>query len=344
MALATHTNHPSSRTLVRLVPGALATLAVAVAALLLEALQHRLWGESGIPALVLAILVGMAVRSLVDLPAIAEAGIHFCAKTVLEIAVVLLGASISLSAIEEAGGMLIAAIAVIVALSLAGSYLIGRLGGLSPRVATLVACGNSICGNSAIIAAAPVIRAEPEEIASAIAFTAVLGVALVLVLPLLQAPLALGPSDFGIFAGLTVYAVPQVLAATAPAGLISVQTGTLVKLIRVLMLGPVVASLSVLHGRRSGAGLCWKSMVPWFIIGFATLMALRSAGLIPQPVLGPISATSGLLTIVSMAALGLSVDISSIRKSGTRVIVAATLSLAFLCGLALIFLKVFAAH
>ncbi|MGF9563065.1 putative sulfate exporter family transporter [Neorhizobium sp. JUb45] len=344
MALATHTDHSMPHALTRLLPGVLATLAVSAVAIALEAAEIQFLQGRWIESLVLAILVGMAVRSCFDLSPSLDAGIQFCAKTVLEVAVVLLGASISISAIEDAGLTLVVAIMVIVALSLIGSYGIGRLVGLSPRIATLVACGNSICGNSAIAAAAPVIHAKPDEIASSIAFTAVLGVALVLALPLLQMPLSLGVADYGVFAGLTVYAVPQVLAATAPAGLISVQTGTLVKLIRVMMLGPVIATLSVLHGRNTGGKLCWKSMVPWFILGFAALMALRSADMIPQAALAPTSATSGLLTIVSMAALGLSVDIRSIRQSGARVIGAAMLSLAFLSGLALIFLKVFGGH
>lgn len=335
--------HPA-HSLTPLVPGILATLAVTVAAIALEAAEHWLLQGRWIESLVLAILIGMAVRSSFSLSPSLEAGIHFCAKTVLEIAVVLLGASISLSAIEDAGPQLVIAIVIIVALSLGGSYLIGRLAGLSPRVATLVACGNSICGNSAIAAAAPVIHAKPEEITTSIAFTAVLGVALVLALPLFQAPLQLASAEYGVFAGLTVYAVPQVLAATAPAGVISVQTGTLVKLIRVLMLGPVIATLSVLHGRNDGGHLQLAKMVPWFIIGFAALMALRSADLIPAPALAPIATASGLFTIVSMAALGLSVDIRSIRRSGGRVIGAAALSLAFLSALALIFLKVFAAR
>ncbi|MGI2030880.1 YeiH family protein [Rhizobium panacihumi] len=342
MALAAYTDQLSHRTLTRLLPGVLATLVVTATAMLLEVAEIHFLGGRWIESLVLAILVGMTVRSCFNLPQSLEAGIQFCAKTVLELAVVLLGASISLSAIEHAGLTLVVAIMVIVALSLTGSYLIGRLAGLSPRVATLVACGNSICGNSAIAAAAPVIHAKPDEIASSIAFTAVLGVVLVLALPLLQAPLSLGSSEYGVFAGLTVYAVPQVLAAAAPAGLVSVQTGTLVKLIRVLMLGPVIATLSVLYGRTTGGKPCWKSMIPWFITGFAVLMALRSAEMIPQAALAPISASSGILTIVSMAALGLSVDIRSIRRSGTRVIGAATLSLVFLSGLALVFLKLVA--
>ena len=48
-----------------------------------------------------------------------------------------------------------------------------------------------------------------------------------------------------VLAGLTVYAAPPVLAATLPIGALSNQVGTVVKLVRVLMLGPVVLGLSL---------------------------------------------------------------------------------------------------
>src|SRR6202162_621297 len=112
-----------------------------------------------------------------------------------------------------------------------------RAVGLPIRLSILVACGNSICGNSAIAAVAPVIGADSDDIASSISFTAVLGVVVVLGLPLLVPILQLSLTQYGVLAGLTVYAVPQVLAATLPIGELSNQVGTVVKLVRVLMLG-----------------------------------------------------------------------------------------------------------
>src|SRR5690606_41182587 len=127
-----------------------------------------------------------------------------------------------------------------------------------------------------------------------------LGVVVVLALPLLSAVLALNPTSFGVFAGLTVYAVPQVLAATAPISTLSAQTGTLVKLVRVLLLGPVVVALAVLTRRRgrieTGESVppdrLWHGLhrhMPWFIIGFVVLLTARSLGLIPAGLLPAIS-------------------------------------------------------
>ncbi len=233
--------------------------------------------------------------------------------------------------------MLLGAIVTIVILALAVSFGISRALGLSVRLSILIACGNSICGNSAIAAVAPVIGASTDEVASSISFTAVLGVIVVLGLPLLIPLLRLSETQYGILAGMTVYAVPQVLAATVPAGLVSTQIGTLVKLVRVMMLGPVVACIAVsarsLRGDRSPGASEPNSFfktVPWFIVGFFVFATLRSLSLIPNMAIFPLQKTASVLTIMSMAALGLGVDLRVISRVGGRVTAAVTLSLLFL--------------
>ena len=202
-----------------------------------------------VEALVLAILIGVAVRTVWKPGPRWVSGINFSAKFLLEFAVVLLGASLSTSAVLALGPLLLVGIALVVLVAIIASYAICRGIGLSQKLAILVACGNSICGNSAIAAVAPVIGADGEDIASSISFTAVRGVVVVLGLPLLVPMLQLSLTQYGVLAGLTVYAVPQVLAATLPIGAISNQVGTIVKLVRVLMLGPVVLFLSVIAVR-----------------------------------------------------------------------------------------------
>ncbi len=315
----------------RLLPGLLLSVGVTAGAFLLQAVETRLFGRAWLEALVLAILLGTAVRTVWVPPARFGPGIAFSGRILLEGAVVLLGSSVSARAIAGVGPALLAGIALIVAASIAGSYGIGRLAGLPPRMATLIACGNAICGNSAIAAVAPVIGAEAGDVAAAIAFTAALGVAVVLALPILAVLLHMTPHGFGILAGLTVYAVPQVLAATAPVSSVSAQVGTLVKLVRVLMLGPVVMVLSLLvrrgRGRGGEAGFPLRTLVPWFIAGFLVLLAARSAGLVPQAALHPAGLVAGALTVVSMAALGLGVDVRALARAGLRVSAVVTLSL-----------------
>ena len=255
-------------------------------------------------------------------------GIEFSAKTLLEIAVALLGLSVSAAVVAGAGPALIGGIAALVALAIGVSYGIGRGFGLPHKMAVLIACGNSICGNSAIAATAPVIDADGGDVAASIAFTAVLGVLVVLGLPALGSLLGFSALQYGVFAGLTVYAVPQVVAATAPVAALSVQVGTLVKLVRVLMLGPVVVALSL--AARRGQRPPLHQMVPWFIVAFLALVAVRWTGLVPAALLAPASTVATWLTIVSMAALGLCVDIRVVAKAGVRVTSVVVLSLAAL--------------
>lgn len=324
------------RATTRLGPGVALCGGLALLACGLEAGEEALFGHPYLDAVVLAILAGIAVRSFARIDEGWLAGIGFSAKTLLEVAVMLLGATVSLQLLVSVGPELLGGIVLVVVLALATSYGIGRGFGLAHRMALLVACGNSICGNSAIAAVAPVIGANGRDVASSIAFTAVLGVIVVVSLPALVPLLGMTDTQYGVLAGLTVYAVPQVLAATAPVALLSVQMGTLVKLVRVLMLGPVVVALSLFGERPAAVGRpSAMRFVPWFILGFLALAALRSGGLIPPELAAPLGWLAKMLTIVSMAALGLGVDLRVLRAVGGRVTAAVTASLLMLIGISL---------
>ena len=335
-----------------ILPGILLCVGVTAVSFVLERVEAQLTGRAWLEALVLAILVGTAIRTAWTPGRRWTGGITFSAKMLLEIAVVLLGASVSARTVLAAGPGLLLGIGAVVVVAIAASYGLGRLLGLPHRMATLIACGNSICGNSAIAAVAPVIGADGEDVAASIAFTAVLGVVVVLTLPLAVPLLHLSGLQYGALAGLVVYAVPQVLAATAPAGAVAVQLGTLVKLVRVLMLGPVVLALSLLTrrmrdetdeaaphvtaGDRPAPGrLPLHKLVPWFIIGFLLLATLRSVGGVPQAVLAPTAWVANLLTVISMAALGLGTDLRMVARAGGRVTAAVTLSLLVLGAISL---------
>lgn len=200
------------------------------------------------------------------------------------------------------------------------------------------------------------IGADAGDVASSIAFTAVLGVVVVLGLPLLVPVLHMSLTQYGVLAGLTVYAVPQVLAATLPIGALSNQVGTVVKLVRVLMLGPVVVGLSLVTSRlrdEPEKPACTEiqsrrerqtrpalhELVPWFIVGFLIVAVARSVGLIPSSALRPLAATANVMTTVSMAALGLGVDVQVVAAAGVRVATAVIASLLVLGAISLGLIK-----
>lgn len=319
-------------------PGLALSIAVAGASVFAERIETRWAGKAWLEALVIAILLGAVVRTLWTPPKLFDRGIRCAAKTMLELAIVLMGATVSFGAIFAAGLPLMVAIVVTVIGAIVVSFLLGRSLGLNRKMALLVACGNAICGNSAVAAVAAVIDADSDDIATSIAFTAVLGIGAVIALPLLATMLHLSPAAGGIMAGLTVYAVPQVLAAAGPMGSVAIQVGTLVKLMRVLMLGPIVTGLSLLMARRRVASTEAKpdgrrlptGLVPAFILAFLALATVHSLGLLPDVVVRPAHVASGLLTVLAMAGLGLGVDLRSVSAAGPRVVIVVTASLLLL--------------
>ena len=317
-----------------LLPGVALSAGIGALAFGLQLIEARLFGQAWIEGLVLAILIGAALRLVWTPSALWSPGVKFSAKTLLEVAVALLGATVSGAAVAALGPWLLLAIVGVVALAILGGYALGRAFGLPHAMALLVACGNAICGNSAIAAVAPVIEAEGQDVAAAIGFTAVLGIAVVLLVPAVGALMGYDATRVGVLAGLTVYAVPQVLAAAAPAGLAAVQTGAVVKLVRVLMLGPVCLVLSLMRSKQAAGGRGPKlhQMAPWFILVFLALMAARSLGWLPEAVLPPLQVSVSALTLIAMAALGLMVDPRAVLRAGPRVAAVAALS-ALLIGL-----------
>jgi uncharacterized integral membrane protein (TIGR00698 family) len=323
----------------RLIPGLALVALVSGISVAVGAIETRFLGRPLVEPLVIAILVGMLVRSVAGTGERSEPGVQFAAKQLLEVAVFLLGATMDVPALFASGPLLAVGIVSLVCAALGASYAIGRMAGLSPNLSVLVASGNAICGNSAIAAVAPVIGADREDVAASIALTAVLGVVVVLLLPLVMPLAGLTPQQYGVLAGLTVYSVPQVLAAAFAVSSVSGQVATVVKLARVLMLGPIVTFFALRAHRGSMTKLSLQTLVPWFVLGFVVLAVARSTHLVSDEMAVVAKSAASWLTIAAMAGLGLSVDLRAVRAVGSSVIVAVSLSLGvlLLLSLALIF-------
>lgn len=319
-------------------PGLAVATGLAVVSWLLAKAEAAVFSYQLLEPLVLALLLGMAIRVVWRPPAVIAPGLAFAGKQVLEVAIILLGASLDLGTIADAGTQLVAAVLLTVTVGICAGTFLGRRAGLALKQAILVAVGNAICGNSAIAAVAPAIRAKKQEVASAIALTAVVGVGVVLFLPVLVPLLGLSHYQYGVLAGLTVYAVPQVLAATFPVSVESGQIATVVKLTRVLLLGPVVAIFAFLfrHEQATQTKFSLQKFLPWFVLGFALCAIVRTASIIPVGTGTRAQDLSRLLTIVAMAGLGLDVDVHAVRSSGLRILIVVLSLLTVLILLALV--------
>ena len=250
----------------------------------------------------------------------------------------LLGARLTLGQLLETGG--VSALAIVLTVSVAlllGTWLARRLG-VRPPLATLITVGMAICGNSAILALAPIVRAPHRETAYAVSTITIFGLFGVLVLPVLGHLLGLTDAAFGTWAGLAVNDTAQVVATgyafSPPAG----DVATIVKLTRNLAILPVLLGATWLAVRATdgppgstadvaAAGSPLRLVaraIPWFVVGFVIFAALRSIGLLDGTLpwggtLADLCSTlATLLILVALAGVGLATDVRAMIGVGHR--------------------------
>jgi uncharacterized integral membrane protein (TIGR00698 family) len=319
------------------------TLAV-VLAIVGGALADRASAALGLAAgsvsgVMVAILLGLAVGNLFQLPAAFMEGISFAVERVLRIGIVLLGLRLS---IAEVGSIGLAALPVVLVTIPAAILLVGYLGQriqLPARLASLIAIGTSICGNTAIVAVSPTIGAKQEETSYAIACITVFGLFAMLAYPFVAHWIFGGdPFAAGLFLGSAVHDTSQVTGAAmvyqdyyhAPEAL---DVATVTKLLRNLSMLVVIPLMAILHHRKassSAAPPAWWTMVPPFVLGFAVMSLLRTLGDLnerPFGLLDPghwhafIKLAQEVVSFclaIAMAGVGLGTSIKALRSIGLK--------------------------
>jgi uncharacterized integral membrane protein (TIGR00698 family) len=239
---------------------------------------------------------------------------------VLQMSVVLLGAQLSLGEVVSVGAGSLPVMLGTLSVCLLLAWLVGRRLGVPRDLRTLIGVGTGICGASAIAAATPAMRAKSNDVAYAISTIFLFNVAAVLIFPPLGHALGLSEHAFGLFAGTAVNDTSSVVAAAGAYGPGAASYAVVVKLVRTLMIIPVVLVLSAMTGRRSEVPR-WRqavSLVPWFLVAFLAVAGLHTAGLIPAAAQAPLHQLALLLIAVALAAVGLSTDVAALRRAGVR--------------------------
>ena len=281
---------------------------------------------------VFAILIGMVIALWWKQPArgIVQDGIGFTAKKVLQYAVILLGFGLNLAQIAAVGAESLPIILTTIATALIVGYILYRVLRMDSAIATLIAVGSSICGGSAIAATAPVIRAKDEQVAQAISVIFLFNVIAALIFPTLGSMLGMSNEGFGLFAGTAVNDTSSVTAAAAAwdgmhPGSNALDDATIVKLTRTLAIIPtvVVFSFVSMHLKKKEAAasggavqIKWKSVFPWFILGFLAMAVLSSVGVIPAAAAAALKKVSKFLMVTALAAVGLNTSFAEMKKSG----------------------------
>jgi uncharacterized integral membrane protein (TIGR00698 family) len=331
---------PSGVGLVRsLVPGVLVTAAIAGAAFALR----RLPGVAVLSPLILSIILGMVVRNTVGSPQWARPGAAFSMRRLLRLGIILLGLQLTVVQVGEVGlrGVLLIAAGLIATFVV--TTRLGRLLGVDPKLAELIAAGTSICGASAVIATNTVTRASDEDAAYGVACVTIFGSLAMLLYPLLAAPLGLDARHFGIWSGASIHEIAQVVAAADQHGPLAREIATVSKLTRVMMLAPVVMTLGWFAVRRAKSeGIQAKAPLPWFVLGFIALIAVNSVVPVPAAIRPATTTFTTFLLSMALAAMGLDADLRKLAAKGPRPLLLGLASAVFISLFSLAMVKLFA--
>ncbi|MGO1318765.1 MAG: YeiH family protein [Galactobacter sp.] len=277
---------------------------------------------TGLSAMLIAVVLGVAWRNLAPVPAKLEPGIGVAAKRVLRWGVVLLGLQLSLPQILDLGPGVLVVVVCAVVITFFATLGLGRLFGIDRDLTVLIAGGFSICGAAAVAGIQGAVRATQEKVAAAVALVVLFGTLMIPLMPLLVGAMNLNDGDAGTIIGGATHEVAQVVAAGGIAGgggILAVAVS--VKLARVVLMAPVVAGVSLARRRASGPptdGGRRPPLVPLFVIGFLIAVLIATTGWVPAAVSDVVKWVQQFLLATAMFALGLGVNVRSLVKLGLR--------------------------
>lgn len=299
-------------------------ICIALLALVSGYMTALSWIEkTGISALVIAILLGMLLGNGYRYPDRLKPGIHFCAKTILRLAILLYGFRISFQQIANVGvaGCLIDVLVVVLTLFI--GYFIGRnIFKLDRDLALLISSGAAICGAAAVLAVEEILKSEPHKAAVAIGSVVLFGTTAMFLYPMLQHAgyLGLNNYQFGVYAGASIHEVAQVLVTGSNVSDEAGQVAVIVKMIRVLLLVPVLFLLAAIRKKAATSSSTnpTKLTIPWFAIGFVLVVAFNSLALLSAQQVTMINQLDTLLLTMAMAAIGMETKWDKIKQVGMK--------------------------
>lgn len=290
---------------------------------------------------VFGILLGMVVTLFIKDKTFIQAGMSYTSKKILQYAVILLGFGLNISAVLEKGAQSLPIILVTIGTALITGFIVSKILKFKKNVGILVSVGSSICGGSAIAAAAPVINAQDDEIAQSISVIFLFNILAALLFPTLGDVLKLSNEGFGIFAGTAVNDTSSVTAAASAWDGIhnsnTLEDATIVKLTRTLAIIPITLVLALLrilqekNRKNTGDNEVTGSyslikIFPWFVIWFLAASLITTFFNLPVSLINALKWLSKFFIIMAMTAIGLNTNIIKLVKTGGKPIV-----LGFIC-------------
>jgi len=312
-----------------------------------------------VSGVLVALLIGLTIANIRPVPEVLTPGVDVAAKRILRVGVALLGARLTLGDVAAIGVPSLAVVVATMTTAFVTVAVVGRMAGISPQLGILVGTGTAVCGNSAIVAASPIIEAEDRQVSYAVATITIFGTIALVVFPLIGRAVDMPDEVFGIWAGLAINDTSQVVAAGAAYSERALEHATVVKLVRNALMGPILIGLTVwMRGRRRTDGPAGdptadaqgtgseprpatgtdptgpttmltaarllgtvRSAVPGFVVAFIVLAAIRSAGLISDQVADVLGTVSAIAITVAIAGVGLKTRVAELTTVGARPVV-----------------------
>lgn len=296
----------------QLAPGLLLCVLVAAAAISLGAV-------SGIPVMVLALVIGMGCHRLTANPRFTS-GIDFTAKRVLRFGVALLGARVTADEILSLGITPLIMVPVLVAATIVVGVFMARLLGRSLLLGVLTGGAVAVCGASAALAIAAVLPADADErdtLFTVIAVTALSTVAMVLY-PIAFSLFGFSDATIGLLLGATIHDVAQVVGAGYAVSQEAGDVATFVKMLRVATLPVVVLVIAFAFRNRDNSAGKTRLPVPGFAVAFAIILVVNSLGVIPRLVVDLMEKSSSWMLVAAIAALGIKTSLKAMGALGPR--------------------------
>jgi uncharacterized integral membrane protein (TIGR00698 family) len=304
-------------------PGWLLMAAVGVLCMLLSNLVVA-GGKHPLEATALAVIIGLLVRNLGLVPEFFLTGIKQFEKPLVW-GVILIGATLNFKDIGSQGPQMLAIILVTMTVSYFIIYTLGRLFKLSPTLSTLLSVGTTICGGSAIAVTAPLIKAKEEETCYAIGTITLWGLAAILFYPHIGRMLGVGDIAFGVFAGTSIHATPQVVGAGFIFSDLAGKTATAVKLVRNCFMAPLAFLIAAWFTRtylqaaaREKRKVNWSKAFPWFLFGYFVMAGLNTAGYFSAKGVAGLTWLGRFLIVISMAGIGLNAAFGAFKSVGLK--------------------------
>ena len=300
-------------------PGLSAAVALAIVARLVTGYLPSVIAEVTVAILlgvVIATLAGSRMQGL-------DPGLQFASQRVLRLGIILLGARLSLAEVARIGAPSTIVIVAVMAVSFLVVLAASRLVKVEGRLAVLIAVGTAVCGNTAIVATAPIIGARAREVAYAVATITLFGTIAIFLYPAIGRALAVPQSSFGLWAGVAVNDTSQVVATSAAYGSQALDVATVVKLIRNALMAPLLFLIATWWTSREkdaavSAGRGIRRAVPLFVLGFLALATLRTLGVIDAAEASTLDVAARALILVALAAVGMSIRVGELRATSWR--------------------------